>query len=101
MAISIVSFSFSRAAQPEAWGPILLDAGFLYHTLSPTGLQKPTDFLSSPSYIIVQSPTQYLPMTGHRDVSLSLTLEWQVWQGQRSIYNNTKDFKNGTWHLFA
>ena len=33
----------------------------LYHILSPTGLvSKLTDFLSSPSYIIVQSPTQYL-----------------------------------------
>ena len=72
MAISVVSFSFSRAAQPEAQGPgpgSLLDAGFLYRILSPTGLvsklvSKLTDFLSSPSYIIVQSPTQYLPMTG-------------------------------------
>ena len=40
MAISVVSFSFSRVAQPEAWGPSsLLDAGFLYRILSPTGLQ--------------------------------------------------------------
>ena len=35
-------------------------------------LQKLTDFLSSPSYIIVQSPTQYLPITDHRNVSLPL-----------------------------
>ena len=61
MAISVVSFSFTRAAQPEAWGPTPLGAGFLYHILSPTGLvSKLTHFLSSPSYIIVQSPTQYL-----------------------------------------
>ena len=40
MAISVVSFSFSRAAQ---------------------------------------SPTQYLPITGHRDVSLPLSLELHVW----------------------
>ena len=80
-AISVVSFSFSRAAQPEAWGPsFLLSAGFLYHILTPTDLvSKLTDFLSSPSYIIVQSPTQYLPMTGHRDVSLPPSLEWHVW----------------------
>ena len=79
MAIS-VSFPLSRAAQPEAWGPTLLGAGFLYRILSPMGLvSKLTDFLSSPSYIIVQSPTQYLSITGHRDVSLLLSLEWHVW----------------------
>ena len=92
MAIS-VSFPFSRVAQPEARGPSsLMGAGFLYRILSPnwSGLQnsigglrapsvgcwlslphlvsKLTDFLSSPSYIIVQSPTQYLPITGHRNM---------------------------------
>ena len=41
MAVSVVSFSFSRAAQPEAQGlSFLLSAGFLYHILSPTGLQN-------------------------------------------------------------
>ena len=42
-----------------------LSAGFLYHILSPTHLISNSDFLSSPSYIIVQSPTQ--------------SLEWHVW----------------------
>ena len=80
MAINVVSFSFSRVAQLESRGPSLLSAGFLYRILSPTGLiSKLTDFLSSPSYIIVQSPTQYLPITGHQDVSLPLSLEWHVW----------------------
>ena len=92
MAISVMSLSFSRIAQPEAWRPSLLDAGFLWRILSPTGLQTQsgdpkapsagwwlslphlvsnsselqlTDFLSSPSYIILQSPTQ--------------SLEWHVW----------------------
>ena len=84
MAIS-VSFPFSRAAQPGAWGPASLDAGFLYRILSPTllipnwsdlqnsqsgawGLSllgavflyrilSPTDWIScSLSYIIVQRP---------------------------------------------
>ena len=56
MAIS-VSFPFSWAAQPGAWGPTLLGAGFLYRILSPTGLvSKLTDFLSLSSYIIVQRP---------------------------------------------
>ena len=31
-----VSFSFSWAAQPGAWGLTLLGAGFLYRILSPT-----------------------------------------------------------------
>ena len=81
MAISVVSFSFSRAAQPEALGPsFLLGTGFLYHTLSPNSpISKLTDFLSSPSYIIVQSATQFLPITGHRNVSLPPSLEWYVW----------------------
>ena len=39
MAVSVVSFSFSRAAQPEAQGPSsLLDDGVLYCISSPTGL---------------------------------------------------------------
>ena len=64
MAISGVSFSLSRAAQPEARGPTLLGTGFLYHILSPTDLlSKLTDFLSLPSYIIAHS----------------ISLEWHVW----------------------
>ena len=88
MTVSVVSFSFSRAAQPEAQGPSsLLDDGFLYYILSPTGFQNSIggpdspfgrvwlslphlvsnssdlQLLTScltPSYIIVQSPTQSL-----------------------------------------
>ena len=76
MAVSVVSFSFSRAAQSEDQGPSsLLDDGFLYCILSPTGLQnywglrgpfwpgvafcttsRLSDFLSWLSYIIVQRP---------------------------------------------
>ena len=79
MTISVVC-SRSPDAQPEARGSsFLLSAGFLYHILSLTGLvSKQTDFLSSPSYIIVQSPIQYLPITGHQDASLPLSLEWHV-----------------------
>ena len=90
MAIS-VSFPLSRAAQPEALGlSSLLIAGFLYHILSPTGLQAHwtsrglllpvggflfhifslthliSNSLTSFSHrVIVQSPTQ--------------SLEWHVW----------------------
>ena len=63
---SRVSFSFSWTAQPGACSPTPLGAGFIYRILSPTGLVSTlTDFLSSLSYIIVQSPTQ--------------SLEWHVW----------------------
>ena len=61
MAISVVSFSFSSAAQPEARGPnfllcaVLSATSCLFHLIS-----NSSDFQSSPSYIIVQSPTQSL-----------------------------------------
>ena len=46
MAVSVVSFSFSRAAQPEAQRPSsLLDDGFLYCILSATSLD-PNSFLA-------------------------------------------------------
>ena len=38
MAVSVVSFSFSRAAQPEALWPTLLGDGFLYCIFSATSL---------------------------------------------------------------
>ena len=59
-----VSFPFPCAAQPGARGPTPLSAGFLYRILSPTGLvSKLTDFLSSPSYIIVQRPLLLVGVT--------------------------------------
>ena len=59
-----VSFRFSCVAQPGAWGPTSLGAGFLYRILSPTGLvSKLTDFLSSPNYIIVQRPLLLVGVT--------------------------------------
>ena len=62
----------SGAHSAGCWLPLCI--------LSPTGLvSKLTDFLSSSSYIIVQSPTQYLPITVHWNVSLQPSLEWHVW----------------------
>ena len=103
MAISVVSFPFSRAAQPKAWWPTLLGAGFLYRILSPRGLvSKLTDFLSSPSYILVQSPTQYLwngmfdhhqseitvmQFTGHSlPVHQSMTVPWDFTLSGKPTY---------------
>ena len=108
-----MSRSRSLDAQPEARGlSFLLSAGFLYHILSPTGLlthfgrvwlslphifsnsselQLP-DFLSSPSYIIVQSPIQ----------SPTQSLEWHVWSSssgnnchavQRSLSSGTSVYE--------
>ena len=60
-------------------GPLCLVLVSLPHLVSNgSGLQTHW-LMSSPSYIIVQSPTQYLPITGHRNVSLPLSLEWHVW----------------------
>ena len=39
MAVNVMSFSFSRAAQPEAQRPTLLGDGFLYCILSATNFQ--------------------------------------------------------------
>ena len=67
MAISVVSFLFSRAAQPGGHSAkCRLSLPYLVSNSSDLQLvSKLTDFLSSPSYIIVQSPTQ--------------SLEWHVW----------------------
>ena len=70
IAISVVSFLFSRAAQPGA--------GFLYCILSPTGLQ--TNRLPVFTELYNSSITHSIsPITGHWDVSLPLSLEWPVW----------------------
>ena len=64
MANSVVSFSFSRAAQPEAWGSSLQDADFLYRILPPTGLQ-----------------THWLPVFTelyNSSIAHSISLEWHV-----------------------
>ena len=81
MAISVVSFSFFRAAQPEDQRPTLLGAGFLYRILSPTGLQTLSEVPRAPSagwwlslpHLFLQflwSPTRWLRT---RLISNSLT----------------------------
>ena len=60
----------------------------LSHLVSNSSDLQLTHFLSTPSYIIVQSPTQ--------------SLEWHVWPGRRSIYNNHPliIFQNSTCGIF-
>ena len=144
-----VYFPFSWAAQPGTWGPaslghvpqssilsptglifklsigvlrpLLPDAGFLYRILSPTGLvSKLTDFLSSPSYIIVQRP----PSCGRHNHTHSTRPQSRLYSdipwadapviyigafpiltarpGRRSIYNNHPPliFQNFTCEIF-
>ena len=119
-----VSFPFSWAAQPGAWGPTLLGPGFLYRILSPMGLvsktglvSKLTDFLSSLSYIIVQRPLLLMGVTtaliqpthgqGYNsdiprpDAPVIYIGAFHILTarpGRRSIYNILR-FKNGAFHL--
>ena len=76
MAVSVVSFSFSRAAQPEAQEPSsLLDDVFLYSILSPTGLQNSIGgpegpfsrvWLSLPHLVSNSSDLQLTDFLSHR-----------------------------------
>ena len=87
MAVSVVSFSFSRPAQPEPWSPLCWVLAFLTTSrLSP--LQLYSTELNCPirrPYITfklprgdMDTPPQFLPISGDRDVSLPLSLEWPV-----------------------
>ena len=105
MAISVVSFSFSRAAQLETQGLTSLDAGFLYCILSPTGLQThwgaPRPLLPgggilyhifSPTSL---SPTHWLPVptelyNSSIAHSIAHSLKWHVWSS--SCGNNCHAF---------
>ena len=49
MAVNVVSFSFSRAVQPEAQGLTLLDDGFLYCILSASSLDPNSSGSQAPS----------------------------------------------------
>ena len=94
MAVSVVSFSFSRAAQPEPWSPLFWVLAFLTTsrpTPSPTLLNCPPSVqfvgLISPSnsHAVIWTrlhaftAPQFLPISGDRDVSLLLSLERPAW----------------------
>ena len=103
MAVSVVSFSFSRAAQPEAQGPSsLMDDGFLYCILSVTSLDPNSIgrvWLSLPHLVSnsVRSPTLWLLVltelyhSSTPTQSPTQSLEWHVWSS--SSGNNCHTFQ--------
>ena len=74
-----VSFPFSCAAQPRAWGPTLLGASFLYRILSPTHLTSSLH----PAYIIVRHPPSSSGRHKSHLFSLSTVkvISWYSWTG--------------------
>ena len=96
MVVSVVSFSFSRAAQPEAQGlSFLLSAGFLYYILSATSLDlnssgapmAPSVWCGFPYHnsSISPSPTVWILVftelynSSTPNQSPTRSLEWHVW----------------------
>ena len=88
MAVSVVSFSFSMVAQPEHWLSLLhlVYSPQLYSPVS-TGSLNSTDRNSTRRLYItfkltradMDTPPRLLAISGDRDVSLPLSLEWPVW----------------------
>ena len=86
-----MSFSFSRATQPEPWSPLCWVLAFLlslpHLSISDSNSTQPSSFCSiRQPYITfklprgdMDTPPQFLPISGDRDVSLPLSLEWPVW----------------------
>ena len=100
MAVSVVSLSFSMAAQPEHWLSLLhsslsaanYTAGPQLYSPVSTGSLNPTDRNSTVlcsirrPYITFKlprgdmgTPLKLLSISSDRDVSLPLSLEWPVW----------------------
>ena len=121
MAISVVSFLFSRAAQPEPWSPLCWVLAFLttYHlSPSPTLLASTVPFCSiRRPYITfklprgdMDMPPQFLPISGDRDVSIPLSLEWLVWSSssgnnchpvQRSLSSGASVYESVMGYFFT
>ena len=89
MAVNVVSFSFSRAAQPEAQRPTLLGDGFLYCILSATSLDPNSSGPQGPFGLMWPS----LPHLVHNSVR-SLTASVLT-----ELYNSSMLTQLPTWSL--
>ena len=89
MPVSVVSFSFSMAAQPAHWLSLLNLVPLLNSTRLST-LARLTHWpelncplFNSSAFKLprgdMDTPPQLLPISSDRDVSLPLSLEWPVW----------------------
>ena len=94
MAVSVVSFSFSMAAQPSTGFPYYISSTSaanytvcpqLYLPLSGSSnstvlcsIRRPYITFKLPR-VDMDTPLQLLPISSDRDVSLPLTLEWPMW----------------------
>ena len=96
MAVRVVSFSFSRAAQPEAQRPTLLGDGFLYCILSASspylnssGPQGPKAWCCSPYHNSSITPTP----TG---TNLNSVLT-ELYNSSTSTQSPTRSLKSHVW----
>ena len=99
MAVNVVSFSFSRAAQPEALVATLLGDGFFYCILSASSLDpNSSGFLRAPSagcgfpYHILSNSASNSTATGTRTVLTSVLTE--LYNSLMPIRSPTRSLKS-------
>ena len=98
MAVSVVSFSFSRAAQPEAQGPCSLqDNGFLYRILSPTGLQNSIGGPERP-FGLVWLSLPHLVSNSFRSLTVWLPVLTKLYNSSTPTQSPTQSFE---WHVWS
>ena len=102
MAVSVVSFSFSWAAQPEAQGlSFLLSAGFLYHILSATSLDpKSSDFqLNRGPRGPLRSGVNFPQLVYNCNSNcLTFCLDWVIYNSSTSSQLPTRSLE---WHVWS
>ena len=117
IAVSVMSFSVFRAAQPDPWSPLCWVLAFLTTSRPPPAptllacsllkclfcsIRRPYNTFKLPRGDM-HTPLQFLPISGNRDVSLPLSLEWPVWSSssgnnchavQRSLPSGASVYKS-------